>query len=81
MWECIHIEARFTVCTCLKVAEQDRCLRCDALKAIKGSKRVFACADVCARAVSRGGWGGGDCSIPHRIDFPAQRGDVGNVSL
>lgn len=72
-----------SVCTCLKVAEQDRYLRCDAPKAMKGRERAFACADVCARAVSRewGGGGGEDCSIPHRIDFPAQRGDVGNVSL
>lgn len=43
---------------------------------------VFACADVHVLSAERKRERGGeDCSIPHCIDFPAQRGDVGNVSL
>lgn len=45
---------------------------------------MYLLVQMCVHVLlAEGGWVGGceDCSIPHRIDFPAQRGDVGNVSL
>lgn len=74
----------FTVWACLRVAEQNHYLGCDVPEA-HGQKRertcICLCRCVCAVSREREREWGEDCSIPHRIDFPAQRGDVGNVSL
>lgn len=83
MWECVYTEMSFTLWACLRVAEQDHYKRCDVPEVQGGQGRdlVFVCVDVYVLSAER--VRGGDCSIPPAgsIDFPAQHGDVGNVSL
>lgn len=82
MWECVHMETSFTVWACLRAAEQNR-YKCVMSQRCREEKGERICVYMCVCVLSAERVRGGDCSIPPAgsIDFPAQRGDVGNVSL
>lgn len=79
------METSFTVWACLRVAEQKSLQRCDVPEVQGGKERdpVCVCEWVDVNVLSAERVRGGDCSIPPAgsIDFLAQRGDEGNVSL